>query len=112
MAVNQSSAPKKQYSEQHRGNYGWDEDLQAPFTEVAGYDGKSLQRINADSMATKVTVDGTTTYVAFAAPGTSQSESKWQCLKIDSSSGAVVAYADGNSEFDNVATDLTALTYS
>jgi hypothetical protein len=63
-------------------------------------------------MAMKVTVSGTTTYIAIASPGTRQAKSSWQCKKIDESSGTVITWADGNNRFDNVATDLTALSYS
>lgn len=62
--------------------------------------------------AYKITVDGTTTYVGVANPGTSQSSASWQAFKIDTSSGTVLTYADGNSNYDNVATDLSSLSYS
>jgi hypothetical protein len=62
--------------------------------------------------ATKITVSGTTTYVGKAAVGSAQASAVWQCQKIDESSGTVITWADGNAVFDNVATDLSALTYS
>lgn len=60
-------------------------------------------------MAYKVTTDGSDTYIGVANPGTSQSSASWQAFKY---SGGVVTYADGNAKFDNVATDLTSLSYS
>jgi len=36
----------------------------------------------------------------------------WQARKIDTSSGVVITWADGDANFDNVATDLTSLSYS
>lgn len=79
-----------------------------------GYDGQNIQRITADALARKITVSGSYTYIGIAAPGTAQSTDKWQCCKIDESVAGttVFTWADGNAEFDNVATDLTALTYS
>lgn len=79
-----------------------------------GFDGTNTQAEPAKAMATKITTVGDVTYVGKAAPGTAQSTAKWQCKKIDSSvSGTIViTWADGDVEFDNVATDLTALTYS
>jgi len=68
--------------------------------------------VNAGDYALKVTVDGSVTYVGIAAPGTLQSEAKWQCKKIDETTGVVITWADGNANFDNVATDLTSLSYS
>jgi hypothetical protein len=61
-------------------------------------------------MADKIQTSGTDTYVAFSIPGTAQATALWQALKIDTS--GTVTWADGNSNFDNVATDLTILAYS
>lgn len=110
MAITRPSQAK--HSEQNVLNDSFDEEFGVSTVQPLGFDGVSLQRALADSMAIKVTVDGTTTYAGFAAPGTAQSTAKWQALKIDSSSGTIVTYADGNSNFDNVATDLTSLSYS
>lgn len=78
-----------------------------------GVDGSdNLQRPIAPCLATKITESGSITYVAKAAPGTAQATAKWQCMKIDETTGMVITWADGNSNFDNAATDLTSLTYS
>lgn len=68
----------------------------------------------ADNYAMKVTVVDTITYLAIATIGTPQSEAKWQVKKIDTSVAGttVINWADGNGNFDNVATDLTSLSYS
>jgi len=100
------------YTEQNMGNTSFDEDFGVNTVEALGYDGQGLQRLNADNMAVKVTVSGTVTYLGLAQPGTAETTAKWQARKINTSSGVVVTYADGNSNFDNVVTDLTALTYS
>jgi hypothetical protein len=75
-----------------------------------GIPGKKI--IPVDYYAVKVTVSGTITYVALALPGTAQSTAKWQVKKVDETTGTIITWADGNADFDNVATDLTALTYS
>lgn len=62
--------------------------------------------------AIKITESGDTTYIALAIPGASQASAVWQVMRIDESDGMVLTWADGNSGFDNVATDLTALSYS
>jgi len=62
--------------------------------------------------ASKITVVGSVTYIAIAAPGTAQATAKWQVKKIDETTGVVITWADGNGKFDNKATDLTALSYS
>lgn len=72
-----------------------------------------IDSLNADSAPTalKITESGTTTYVAISFPGTPVSSPLWQVKKIDESSGTVITWADGDANFDNVATDLTALSY-
>jgi hypothetical protein len=62
-------------------------------------------------LAVKVTESGTTTYVAYAPTGSLQSDAVWQARKVDESSGTVITWADGGN-YTQVATDLTALTYS
>ena len=100
------------YTEQNVLNNIYESALKAIVVLNAGYTGSGTQLPIADSMAVKITESGTTTYIGIAAPGTAQSASTWQCKKIDESSGMVLTWADGNADFDNVATDLTALTYS
>lgn len=102
----------KPHSLAHIANQSWDEENQLIVHENLKTDGQSLQRENADNLSMKITVVGTVTYIGVAAPGTAQSTAKWQCQKIDETTGVIITWADGNSEFDNVATDLTALTYS
>lgn len=75
-------------------------------------DWNTILRERSDNFALKITVVGVVTYVGMAALGTSQSTAKWQCKKVDETSGTVVTWADGDDNFDNSATDLTALTYS
>lgn len=74
--------------------------------------GEQVQAIQGVPLAIKKTPVGTTTYLAFAVPGTTQATAAWRALKMDESSGLVITWADGNDLFDNIATDLTALTYS
>lgn len=66
----------------------------------------------SNPFAMKITVAGTVTYIAKALPGTAQSSPVWQVQKVDETTGTVITWCDGNSLFDNIATDLTALTYS
>ena len=62
--------------------------------------------------AIKITEDGTDTYIAYAIPGSTEADEVWRAMKLDASSGLVITYADGDNNFDNVATDLTVLSYS
>lgn len=67
----------------------------------------------SDLTAKIILKSGTDTYVAIAAAGTGEHESKWQCQKISEiGSTTVITWADGNTKFDNAASSLTALSYS
>lgn len=78
---------------------------------------KNLADINANTKinyAQKIddTVVGIT-YIALAPIGSLESSAVWQCKKIELSNGITkFTWADGDDKFDNIATDLTALTYS
>lgn len=103
----------KRFSIQDIENNGADRTFGGfPMREMVGFDGTNLQRMNASNMSVKVTTSGTNTYLALAKPGASQSSAIWQARRIDSSSGVSITWADGNANFDNSATDLTALSYS
>jgi len=99
-------------SEQNILNASQDTTFKVLATEGLGYDGVSLQRLIADALAVKITVVGDITYVGLAAPGTAQATAKWQCKKIDETTGTVITWADGDADFNNTSTDLTALSYS
>jgi hypothetical protein len=64
--------------------------------------------------AVKLTVSGSYTYVGKAVVGSAQASAAWQAFRIDESvtDNLVITWADGDSSFDNVATDLTSLSYS
>lgn len=74
-------------------------------------------RVTADSQntldsacATKVVSSGGYTYLAEAAPGTALTTAAWRCQRIDST--GTTTWADGNGNFDNVASDIASLSYS
>ena len=101
----------KPYSQEHILNQSFDRSTQNLIVELLGSDGVTLQRMNADNMAVKITESGTSTYIGMSAPGTAESSALWQAYKVDTSSGTKITWADGNANFDNIASDLTALTY-
>jgi len=101
---------KTNKSVQEMQNLGFDTTFNSPTVGGLEYDGVSLQRKIASSTAIKVLKDGTDTYVGIAAPGTALGTAKWQAMKIDTDGN--VSWADGDPSFDNVATDLSALSYS
>src|SRR3989304_4994459 len=112
MAPNRTGYRDTKNTEQHIQNKSYDQEFEVLATEPLGYDGVNLSRNQADAVAVKITVVGSVTYLAVAAPGTAQATAKWQVKKIDETTGTVITFANGDSNFDNVATDLTGLTYS
>jgi len=101
------------HTEQEILNSSFDETTGLLITLGGEYDPSgSVKRAVTGNLAVKVTVSGTTTYVAEATIGSAQSSAVWRAKKIDESSGTVITWADANDSFDNVATDLTALSYS
>ncbi len=62
--------------------------------------------------ALRLTTVGSIDYVGEADTGTATSSALWRAKKVDNTSGIIITWADGNANFDNVATDLTTLTYS
>lgn len=80
--------------------------------QLVGPDG-GVNETKELGQAQKVTVVGDLTYVALAPAGTAQATAGWQAYLVTVSGGTTtVTWADGNKNYDNVATDLTALSYS
>ena len=64
------------------------------------------------NFAQKITVSGSNTYVAQAVIGSSQASAVWQVKCVNVTGGdTVITWANGDDKYDNVATDLTALSY-
>lgn len=102
------------HTEQEVLNSSFDETLGVLVAQGLEYDPSgTAKRKVTDNLATKVTISGSDIYIGEASTGTAESSASWRAQKITVSSGAaVITWADGNDSFDNIATDLTALTYS
>ena len=74
--------------------------------------GQPFKFIDSVNYAIKITESGNYTYISYANPGTLESEDKWKAMRLDETSGIRIEWADGDTNFDNLASDLTALTYS
>ena len=68
--------------------------------------------VQSPNEALKLTESGNYTYVAKAPVGTLESAAAWKVFRIDETTGLKITWADGNANYDNVATNLTTLTYS
>jgi hypothetical protein len=54
----------------------------------------------------------TITYVGEAVIGTATSSATWRIKKLNSTSGLIITWADGNDSFDNVWDNRASLSYS
>ena len=68
------------------------------------------QRTEKTHYQTYITSSGGYTYICESVVGTALGTAKWRIKRFDSNGSGM--YADANTNFDNVATDPTALTYS
>ena len=94
------AARKIKYSSQEIDNMSFDETYELPV----------VQQFNTPK-ATKITEVGSVTYIADAPVGSDQADPVWRAQKLDQTSGLVITWAD-NGNYSQIATDLTALSYS
>jgi hypothetical protein len=69
---------------------------------------------NVDPPKASIIIDNDPyTYVAEAVPGSSPISAVWRVKRIETSGGnTAITWADGDGNFDNVATDLSGLVYA
>ena len=71
---------------------------------------------NADkTLATIVYESGSVLYVCTALVGSIVTNPVWRIMKVDTTTGVIITWCDGNSNYDNLATSLAivaALSYS
>ena len=103
------------YTPQEILNYSTDTNV-APPTLLVGlleWNGSGYTNKTSSQMNIKITEIGDFTYIAKAPIGTAQATAGWQVFRIEESGGdTVFLWCDANNDFDNVATDLTVLSYS
>lgn len=113
-------------TQQYVLNYSFDEVFKILTVGLVAYNPatNSMDRVQLDASggikandsvyAQKITVSGSITYIASAAPGSAQAAAVWQVKKIDESVAGttVITWADGDGLFNNVATNLATLSYS
>ena len=91
-------------------------------TDISGeIEGKRATLTNPISVTTAASVvyairideaSATVTYIGKAATGSATSGALWQVQKIDTTTGTVITWADGNGDFDNIWDNRATLTYS
>ena len=93
--------------------YGGDVISLAEHGRVGGVSSQQpFKFVDLPDYALKITESGDYTYIAFAPPGTAEATAGWKVMRLDSSGGLKITFADGDSKYDNSATNLTSLDYS
>ena len=98
--------------------YVWDGDSWAEkqsSADVSDRAGRLLGVVSDYAPALKVYESGTVLYVCTAAPGSILTNAVWRIMKVDTTTGVIITWCDGNSNYDNLATSLAvvaALSYS
>ena len=100
----------------HTLGYAWNPDTLSYEVITSGGDGVGLD-VNVTNAAPRgsvrmVEASATLSYFGFAAAGAAESSAVWQMFSLDVSTGLVLKYADGNTNFDNVWSDYLTLTYT
>ena len=95
---------------------GWSFDNEFKVLTVAGveYDGANIVRKQSEQTATRIddTTTANTTYIGKAPIGSATSSAVWQISKLDTSSGLIKTWADGDASFNNVWDDRVSISYS
>lgn len=114
MAVNSKPTNIRPYTVDHITNQSFDQEYQVTVVEPLKYNpAGSVDRDVVDTLAVRVDeASATVTYVGDAAIGSATSGALWRVKKIDTSSGTVITWADGNSSFDNIWDNRASLSYS
>ena len=107
------SKTNTKYTEQHILNAGFDEKYEQQTVEmlVENEAGDALVRQKRIGDYTgRIYSAGGYYYIADALPGSDTSVSVWRMSRIDSSGNEL--FADGDSDFDNVADDYLTISYT
>ena len=72
--------------------------------------GNILNVYDTQKYALQIQTDATYTYIAEALPGTATTSPTWRAKRVVTATG-VTTWANGDSNFDNLANSLTTLSY-
>lgn len=109
-----SSPNKIKYSEQELLNLSFDDTYKMLAMMNMQWDGGTkAYRPMSDNTATILDDSADPIlYVGKAPIGTATSAASWQIVKLDTSSGMIKTWADGDGDFDNIWDDRVSLSYS
>jgi hypothetical protein len=102
----------RDYDPQEIDNLEHDPDLHLKKVMNYEQDGISALAPISKTTARKITISGDNTYVAIAPVGSLQTDAVWQAKKIAVSGADTTITWAGSGGFNQIATDLTSLTYA
>lgn len=107
------TVPGNKHAVQNILNWSFDPDYNVLTFETLESDGTSLFASPTRLRALKLDDSSTAnvTYIGYAPIGTAGATAGWQIQKLDKTSGLIITWADGNSNYDNVWNNRTSLTY-
>jgi hypothetical protein len=106
----------------HKGNIQPQLDLEE-HTHISGVAGKKVFIIDSKGNVSDLdqdlllnvqtdSGDANVQYIGKADIGSATSEAVWQIKKVNSTTGSVITFADGNNNYDNVFDNRESLSYS
>lgn len=93
-------------------------DENIPAKRVANYiapDGVTWERYTGTDPSYALQIDdvsATLSYIGKAAPGSATSAAVWQIKKVDTTSGTIITWASGSSNFNQIWDNRASLSYS
>lgn len=91
--------------------YGWDADNLVPVRIAVNADG-GISQPNLAVRVAENSGDSNIIYIGQAAIGSATDASVWRIKRVNTSSGAVIDWLDGDSSFDNTWDDRESGSYS
>lgn len=121
------STPGNKHSIQNLLNWSWDETKRILGFGMVGWDGSAAQVIKVNSQGELIvdtgggelavnvqenSGDSNILYVGKATIGTATSAASWQIMRVNTTTGTVVDFADGDDSYDNIFDNRESLSYS
>jgi hypothetical protein len=87
--------------------------MSSEFIVTGGKRQQDVRVIDTTSLVVRIDeASSTLSYLGKAPVGSATSDGKWQIAKLDTTSGLIITYANGSSEFNSIWDDRASLNYS
>lgn len=111
--ANRQQKPPTERTVQNMVGWSFDNEYKVITVAQVEYDGANLVRKQSDVLATRLDDSADPIiYIGKAPVGSDEGDAVWQISKLDTSSGVITTWADGDASFNNVWDDRASLSYS